>query len=110
MRLRREYAHPMTGPDPAFITTAQWQEISSLLASLWMILGSALGMAGSLLLAHGMIPSLVDTRDIPADLGRKVRMPLYGSTVVFLVLLVTSILVFDSRWSVITDIYYRGAQ
>jgi hypothetical protein len=100
----------MTGPDPAFITTADWKSLSDLLASLWMILGSALGIGGSILLAHGMIPSLVATRDIPAKLGRKVRVPMYGSAVVFLGLLLVSILTFVGRLDVLNGIYYRGAQ
>jgi len=100
----------MTGPDPAFITTADWKSLSDLLASLWMILGSALGIGGSMLLAHGMIPSLVATRDIPAELGRKVRVPMYGSAVVFLGLLLVSVLTFVGRLDVLTGIYYRGAQ
>ncbi len=99
----------MTGPDPAFITSTDWQGISNLLAALWMILGSALGIGGSMLLAHGMIPSLVATRDIPADLGQKVRVPMYGAAIVFLGLLLVSVLTFEGRLSTVTDIYYRGA-
>lgn len=100
----------MTGPDPAFITSTDWQGISELLAALWMILGSALGIGGSMLLAHGMIPSLVATRDIPANLGQKIRVPMYGAAVVFLGLLLLSVLTFESRLNAVTDIYYRGAQ
>ena len=72
-----------------------------------MIMGSVLGIGGSILLAHGMIPS---TRDIPAELGRKVRLPMYGSAVVFLALLLVSVLTFVGRLDVVTGIYYRGAQ
>ena len=100
----------MTGPDPAFITSTDWKSLSDLLASLWMILGSALGIGGSMLLAHGMIPSLVTTRDIPADLGRKVRVPMYGAAILFAALLLISVLTFIGRLDVITGIYYRGAQ
>ena len=99
----------MSGPDPAFITSTDWKGISELLAALWMILGSALGIGGSMLLAHGMIPSLVATRDIPASLGRMVRLPMYGSAVIFLALLLFSVLTFVGRLDAVTGIYYRGA-
>ncbi len=99
----------MPGPDPSFIASSDWKGLSDLLAALWMILGSALGIGGSMLLAHGMIPSLVATRDIPADLGRKVRVPMYGTAIVFLALLLFSILTFVSRLDTLTGIYYRGA-
>ena len=100
----------MPGPDPAFITSTHWKELSDLLAALWMILGSVLGIAGSMLLAQGMIPSLVATRDIPADLGRKARAPLYGSAAVFVALLLVSLFVFVDRLQVILDIFYKGAR
>ena len=56
----------MTGPDPAFTTSENWKQVSDLLFALWMILGSALGLGFSILLAHGMIPSMAATRDIRA--------------------------------------------
>ncbi len=100
----------MTGPDPAFITSADWAAISNLLSTLWQILGSALGFGGSMLLAHGMIPSLVSSRDIPAELGRKVRLPLYITGAAFLAMGLLSAYQFADRLGVITGIYYRGAQ
>jgi hypothetical protein len=100
----------MTGPDPAFITSQNWADISDLLMTLWLILGSALGLGGSMLLAHGMIPSLVNTRDLPADLGKKVRPPLYAAGVAFLALGLFSVTLFVDRFDVITDIYNHGAQ
>ena len=96
--------------DPAFITSANWAAISNLLATLWMILGSALGIGGSMLLAHGMIPSLVNTRDLPPDLASKARLPLYGLAVVFFAMALVSIFLFISRLDAVTVIYYRGAQ
>jgi hypothetical protein len=100
----------MTGPDPAFITSQNWADISDLLMTLWLILGSALGFGGSILLAHGMIPSLVITRDLPADLGRKVRPPLYAAGAAFLALGLFSVSLFVDRLDVITGIYNHGAQ
>jgi hypothetical protein len=100
----------MTGPDPAFITQANWKEISDLLATLWMILGSALGLGGSILLAHGMIPSLVATRDLDPQIARKVRPPLYVASVAFLGLALFSVLLFIDRLGAISEIFYGGAQ
>jgi hypothetical protein len=100
----------MTGPDPAFISAADWAAISDLLATLWQILGSAAGLGGSMLLAHGMIPSLVNSRDLSADLGRKVRPPLYLAGAAFLAMGLFSAYQFSVRLDVITSIYYQGAQ
>ena len=100
----------MIETDPNFITQANWKDLSDLLAALWMILGSALGLGGSMLLAHGMIPSLVTTNDLDATLAKRVRPPLYLAGVVFLGLALVSILLFIDRLEVISDIYYRGAQ
>jgi hypothetical protein len=100
----------MTGPEPAFITSIDWAAISDLLATLWQILGSAAGLGGSMLLAHGMIPSLVNSRDLPADLGKRVRPPLYAAGAAFLAMGLFSAYQFSERLDVITRIYYRGAQ
>ena len=100
----------MTGPDPSFITQADWKQLGELLVPLWMILGSVLGFAFTMLLAHGMIPSLAATRDVPAHLAMKARPPLYGAALVFFALLIFSIVLFVNRLDVLTSIFYRGAQ
>jgi hypothetical protein len=99
----------MTGPEPAFITSADWAAISGLLAALWQILGSVFGFGGSMLLAHGMIPSLVSSRDLPAELGKRVRPPLYIAGLAFLAMGLYSAYLFVDRLGVITGIYYQGA-
>ena len=96
--------------DPAYITMQNWAAISNLLATLWMILGSAFGVGGSMLLAHGMVPSLVNTRDLPRELAKRMRPPLYAAGVAFLIMGLVSVLLFVSRLDAITVIYYRGAQ
>lgn len=96
--------------DPAFITSADWAAISDLLATLWMILGSAFGLGGTILLAHGMIPSLADTGDVPVDFAKRVRPVMYGAAFVFLLLGLFSVVLFTSRLDVISGIFYRGAQ
>ena len=100
----------MTGPDPSFIGSAEWAATRDLLAALWLLLGSAIGFGGAMLLAHGMIPSLAISRDMPEALARRVRVPLYGVAVAFLGLAIYAITLFLSRLDVISTIFYRGAQ
>ena len=78
--------------------------------TLWVVLGSALGLGGSMLLAHGTIPSLVNTRDLPADLGKKVRPPLYAAGVAFLALGLFAVTQFVDQLDVLRGIYNHGAQ
>lgn len=100
----------MAETELAFITTEHWSDISRLLAALWMILGSALGLGGSILLAHGMVPSLVASRDLPDDKSNPIRLALYGFSAVFLAVGIYSVVLFVSRFDVILSLYNRGAQ
>ena len=100
----------MTGPDPTFITTSDWAAAADLLAALWFLLGSALGFGASMLLAHGMIPSLAISRDIPENLARRIRLPLYAAAVAFLLLGLYAISLFIKRLDLISNLFYRGAQ
>lgn len=100
----------MTGPDPNAINAANWAATSDLLAALWLLLGSAFGFGGAMLLAHGMIPSLAISRDIPAAVARRIRPPLYIAALVFLGLIGYAIILFVGRLGVISEIFYRGAQ
>ncbi len=59
-------------------TAADWVEISWLVAHLWLVVAVVLGTAAAYALAHGFIPSLVQTGDIAPEAGRRLRMPLYG--------------------------------
>ncbi|MEE8519204.1 MAG: hypothetical protein V3S98_08775 [Dehalococcoidia bacterium] len=99
-----------TGMDPAFIAQADWHNMSRLLFSLWLILGSALGFGGSMLLAHGMVPSLASTRDIPAEVARKTRPPLYAAALLFLGLGLIGVFLFVDRVGGVTAIFNQGAQ
>ena len=100
----------MTGPDPAFITETDWHAVSQLLFALWLILGSGLGFGASMLLAHGMLPSLASPRDIPASVASRARRPLYGAGAAFLGLALFGVLLMIDRLEVISTIYYNGAQ
>ena len=94
--------------DPTFINALDWQRVGGLLLTLWWILASVMGLAGSLLLAQGMVPSLAGTRDIPASAARMLRPPLYLSAAFFLALLVFSVVVFVNRLPVLGDIFDKG--
>ncbi|MXY60402.1 MAG: hypothetical protein F4Y96_08250 [Chloroflexi bacterium] len=100
----------MTGPDPTFMTASDWAAAADLLAALWFLLGSALGFGACMLLAHGMIPSLAISRDIPAHVARRIRIPLYAGAVLFLLLGFYAISLFIERLDLISDLFYRGAQ
>ena len=100
----------MTGPDPNYISLENWDALSKLLASLWLILGAALGFAASMLLAHGMIPSLAASRAIPQAIAKKMRAPLYAAALFFAGMAAYAIYLFIDRLFVIPDIFNRGGQ
>ena len=63
-----------------------------------------------MLLAHGMIPSLAISRDIPANVARRIRVPLYAAAVAFLLLGLYALSLFVQRLDLISNLFYRGAQ
>ena len=72
---------------------SDWVAISWLVAHLWVTVLVMLGTAACYVVAHGFIPSLVYTGDIPPEMGRRVRLPLYGvaaAGMVFVLAIVTS--------------------
>ena len=70
--------------DPAYILNVHWAEISDFLIPLWLLVGAVVGFAGSLLVAHGVIPSLAATRELPDPRIEKLRPLLYGTALMFL--------------------------
>ena len=94
--------------DPTFINALDWQRVGGLLLTLWWMFASVIGLAGSILLAHGMVPSLAGTRDIPASAARMVRPPLYLSALFFLALLAVSVVMFVNRLPILGDIFDKG--
>ena len=100
----------MTGPDPSYITSQSWAGTSELLAALWLVAGAAVGFGASMLLAHGMFPSLAISRDIPHAVARRIRPALYAAALAFLVLLLFGVALVVDRLDVISAIFYGGAQ
>ena len=99
----------MSGVDPAYITQADWRSVSQLLVPLWMILGSGLGLGFSMLLAHGALPSLAASRDVPAVAAGRLRRAFYLAAVAFVAAGLFSVFLLISRLGTISDIFYRGA-
>lgn len=59
------------------LSTTDWVKLSELVAHLWFF-ALALVITGiTYMLAHAMIPSLMDTGDLPAAVARRMRAPLY---------------------------------
>ena len=93
--------------DPAFITHFNWSELSKLLIFLWLLLIAAVGFAGSILVAHGLIPSLAASRELPDQRLLKLRPLLYGAAAVFLAGAGVIVRLLVSKADVFEDIYAR---
>jgi hypothetical protein len=96
--------------DPEFIAQAQWGLLGPLLKFLWLYLLLAIGFAGSLLLAHMVIPSLTRTGFLPAPFHgtvQRLRMLLYGTAMVALLGAAAMIANAVARAGIIAQIYER---
>ena len=71
----------MSLPLPEQMTPDQWQHVTQTLIWLWLFVGCMVLGAGSMLMAHIVIPSLVETRDIPEKIG-SARPVIYGLAVI----------------------------
>jgi hypothetical protein len=66
--------------DPEPLNHVDWRATSLILRWMWMILIFAFFFAAHMLLAHAIIPSLLDSGHVPDGLrerARKLRLPLY---------------------------------
>ena len=68
--------------DPGAIGSAQWAEISSLIANLWMAVLSVILFATTVIVGVNSIPSLMASGHVPESLG-KVRPVFYAVAVLF---------------------------
>ena len=59
------------------LTAADWVKLSELVAHLWFLAAAMIVTGLTYMLAHAMIPSLMDTGDLPAPVARRMRAPLY---------------------------------
>ena len=56
--------------DPEFITNEHWADISTALRFLWLYWLFIIGFATNMLLAHALIPSLINSGQLPSSVGR----------------------------------------
>lgn len=56
--------------DPKFITSAEWQVVANLVLFLWIVVICNVAFAGSMLLAHIVIPSLQSTGQLSENFAK----------------------------------------
>ena len=92
------------------LTSAEWVRLSELIAHLWFFALALVVTGLTYMLAHAMIPSLMDTGDLPAVVARRMRAPLYllvamGCVAVVLLSIKGTLLALD----ILPEIYPRLA-
>jgi hypothetical protein len=95
--------------DPKPLTTAEWAEVGTALKFLWLALGFAVVAGPSLLTAHAIIPSVVDTKSVAAKWS-KLRAPLYVIGVVCVVGIFGSLFMASENVEFLERIYSRWWQ
>jgi hypothetical protein len=88
------------------ITTGQWSDLTTTLIYLWSFVGSIVMFAGSLLIGHGLIPSLTSTRDLPASYINFRPIALISSAF-FLLCAIFCFVNFVDHMTVVYDIFNR---
>jgi len=96
------------GEIPNFITSSDWANISGLLFPFWVLLGAVLGFAGSMVLAHAVIPSLHTTRELPNPMIVRLRPPLYLSAGLFAAIAALAISLIVARIGILSEIFHFG--
>ncbi|MBN18223.1 MAG: hypothetical protein CL758_01880 [Chloroflexi bacterium] len=67
--------------NPESLGINEWQQISKLLLSLWLTVIFVIIFAANMLLAHNIIPSLLESKHIPLSWG-KTRKPMYAVAII----------------------------
>ena len=73
--------------DPEPLTKIDWTHLGTALHFVWLFVISVVGFASMMLLAHAVIPSLLNSGHIPEGLRnrvRKQRFPIYGTAIIIL--------------------------
>jgi hypothetical protein len=86
--------------DPQPLSRAEWAEVGNALKFLWVALGFALIAGPSLLTAHAIIPSAIDTKTVASKWAR-FRAPLY---IVGIVCVVGIAISFVMAFSIANDV------
>lgn len=95
--------------DPKPLTKAEWAEVGMALKFLWLALGFALISGPSLLTAHAIIPSFVDTKTVPAKWS-KMRAPLYVVGIICFIGIFASLFMASENTDFLHRIYSRWWQ
>jgi len=95
--------------DPKPLTTAEWAEVGNALKFLWLALGFALVAGPSLLTAHAIIPSIVDTKTVAAKWSR-LRAPLYVVGIICFIGIFVSFFMASENTDFLHRIYSRWWQ
>jgi hypothetical protein len=95
--------------DPKPLSTAEWAEVGMALKFLWLALGFALVAGPSLLTAHAIIPSVVDSKSVAAK-WTKFRAPLYVLGLVCVVGIFASLFMASENVEFLERIYSRWWQ
>ena len=95
--------------DPKPLTTAEWAEVGMVLKFLWLALGFALISGPSLLTAHAIIPSFIDTKTVPAKWS-KLRAPLYVVGIICFIGIFASFYMASENTDFLHGIYSRWWQ
>ena len=90
--------------DPKALSSANWNDIHFWLTYLWIYVPLVLTFALTMLTAHALIPSLINTGHIPTSIGR-LRIPLtlfaflvFAAAVLMMVLAINRTLDLEKFW------------
>ena len=73
--------------DPSRLTFVNWSDTSVILIFIWLFVISVIAFASAMLLAHAVIPSLLESGHVPEgmrSLVRKQRLPMYMMAILLL--------------------------
>lgn len=90
---------------PRLMTSTDWAAISGLLIPFWVLFVAVIGFAGSMLLAHGMIPSLAMSRELPTPALTRLRPPLYTVALLCFLLAVTMVVAIVQRIGILSSVF-----
>jgi hypothetical protein len=86
------------------LTPAQWEAVTESLIWLWAFVGFVVLLAGMMLLAHIVIPSLVESRHVPSRV-MSIRPILYGIAAIAFIGVVVVFASFVISLNTFFDIY-----
>lgn len=92
--------------DPKALTSVEWQNIHMFLQWFWIYLPIVVVFAVTMLTAHALIPSLVNTGHIPESMQR-LRIPLTGFAALVFVLAVVILVLGINATLDVREVYNR---